>query len=87
MGWFDLNVRSWQGREKMLQFEQHQGGNIVSNSEVLHQDNGQKPMKEKWQRCNILSLFDFFPTLHKKNCARCKYGCQEQGHPKTDNER
>jgi hypothetical protein len=47
MGWFDLGVRSWQGREKMLWSEQHQGGNIVSNSEVLHQDYGQKPMKEK----------------------------------------
>ena len=50
MGWFDLDVRSWQGREKMLRSEQHQGGNIVSNSEVLYQDYGQKPMKEKRQR-------------------------------------
>jgi hypothetical protein len=31
----------------MPQPEQHQVGNIVSNSEVLHQDYGQKPMKEK----------------------------------------
>ena len=47
MGWFDLNERSWQGREKMLRSEQHQGGNIVSNSEALLQDNGQKAMKKK----------------------------------------
>ncbi len=47
MGWFDSGVRSWQGREKMLRSEQHQGGNIVSNLGVLHQDYGQKPMKEK----------------------------------------
>ena len=50
MEWFDSDVRSWQGREKILQSEQHQGGNIVSNSEVLLQDDGQKPMKEKRQR-------------------------------------
>jgi hypothetical protein len=47
MGWFDSDVRSWQGREKMLWSEQHQGGNIVSNSEALFQDYGQKAMKEK----------------------------------------
>jgi hypothetical protein len=47
MEWCDLGVRSWQDREKMLRSEQHQGGNIVSNLEVLHQDYGQKPMKEK----------------------------------------